>query len=217
MRITNSMMRNNSLWSINKNEELMNKYETQLSTGKKIQKPSDDPVVAVRALKFRTNIKEIAQYKTNAEDASSWLGVNEQAMNNTISMLKRSRDLCVQGASDTLTTADRESITAELTQLKDQIMNEGNVNYAGRHIFTGYKTDQPLSFIKNTSVSYDITAHLAKTDVEKMSKAIGTGIQDIDRMRLPYSDVQETSVPSLLMDATPTPPLPPTVTAFVIT
>lgn len=200
MRITNSMMRNNSLWSINKNEEMMNKYETQLSSGKKIQKPSDDPVVAVRALKFRANIKEITQYKTNSEDATSWLSVNEQAMVNTISMLKRSRDLCVQGASDTFTTGDRESMVTEIEQLKAQIMNEGNVNYAGRHIFTGFKTDIPLAFTKNTTVSYNITESLEKKDIEKMAKVVEVTagqyeIQDINRLRLAYSNLSATPVP----------------------
>lgn len=197
-------MRNNSLWSINKNEELMNKYENQLSTGKKIQRPSDDPVVAVRALKFRANLKEITQYKTNAEDATSWLSVNEQAMDNSISMLKRARDLCVQGASDTLTTVDRESIVTELEQLKAQIMNEGNVNYAGRHIFTGFKTDVPLAFTKDSTNNYDITSHLAKTDVEKMPKVIGTQIQDVYRMRLPYSGIGPATVPSTIAGLTVT-------------
>lgn len=204
MRITNSMMRNNALWSINKNEELLNKYDTQVSTGKKIQRPSEDPIVAVRALKFRANLNEIAQFKTNAQDATSWLNVSEQAISNSVDMLKRARELCVQGASDLYETSDRESIVSELEQLKSQIMNEGNVSYAGRYIFSGYKTDTPLSFTEDTAVSYDITDHLSSDNVEKMQKAIGSQIKDVYRMRLPYSDVDETATPSTIAGFTVT-------------
>lgn len=189
MRITNSMMRHNTLWSINRNESLMNKYETQLSTGKKIQKPSDNPIVAVRALKLRANVKEIGQYKTNSEDAISWLSVNEQAISNSIDLLKRARELCVQGSSDIFATSDRASIVEELEQLKTQLLNEGNVNYAGRHIFTGFKTDQPLVFTEAKSINYEIGENFEKSDIETVEKVIGTDIKTVNRIRLGYSNV----------------------------
>lgn len=196
MRITNSMMRTNSLWSINKNEELMNTYETQLSTGKKIQKPSDNPIVAVRALKFRTNVKEISQYKTNSEDAVSWLSVSEQSMDNSINLMKRARDLCVQGSSDIFSASDRNSIVAELDQLKSQLLNEANVNYAGRYIFSGFKTDKPVALTKAQSAdNYVITEHMDAQNIEKTSKVVETTtpgvfeIRDVYRLRLGYSDI----------------------------
>jgi flagellar hook-associated protein 3 FlgL len=189
-------MRSNSLWNINRNEELMSKYETQLSTGKKIQKPSDDPIVAVRALKFRTNVKEIAQYKTNSEDATSWLGVTEQALANTTKLLKRARDLCVQGSSDIFSTNDRNTIIAELNELKAQFVNEANVNYAGRYIFSGFKTDQPVTFTKTqNTVNYAITESIDAKNIEKFSTVVESGtpgkyvINDAYRVRLGYGDI----------------------------
>jgi Flagellin and related hook-associated proteins len=62
MRITTRMMTNNMLSNINKNKINMSKLEEQYSTGKKIQRPSDDPIIAVRALKLRTSITELDQY-----------------------------------------------------------------------------------------------------------------------------------------------------------
>ena len=62
MRITNKMMTNNALYNINNNKNLLSNLEQQYSSGKKITKPSDDPIVAVRALKFRTNLAELNQY-----------------------------------------------------------------------------------------------------------------------------------------------------------
>ena len=132
MRITNTMVTNNILLSVNKNRATMAEYEQQLATGKRIQKPSDDPIIAARALKFRTNISEISQYTTNANDAISWINVTEQAVTNTTTVMQRIHELAVQGSSGTLTAKNREGIISEVEQLREQIVNEGNVSYAGR-------------------------------------------------------------------------------------
>ena len=64
MRVTNTMMRNNSMLNMQKNKVAYNKYLTQFNTQKKIQRPSDDPTIAARALKYRTTLAEIDQYLT---------------------------------------------------------------------------------------------------------------------------------------------------------
>lgn len=192
MRITNSMIRNNTLWSLNKSEELLNTYNTQVSTGKKIQKPSEDPIVAVRALKFRSNISEIKQYKTNSEDADSWLGVTEQAISNSTDLLERARALCVQGSSDTYSVEDRDSIISELEQIKSQLLNEGNVNYAGRYVFSGYKTDTPMVYTSDSNVPYEITQALTDEDMETVERLSNNNITDVNRIRLGYSDLKTT-------------------------
>lgn len=211
MRITNSMMRSNALWNINRNQILLNKYEMQLS-GKKIQKPSDDPIIAVRALKFRSTLKEIEQYKTNSEDAISWIGVTEQAIKNTISLLKRARELANQGASGTYSVEDKEKMTAELEQIKIQLMNEGNVNYAGRYVFSGFKTDKPLVYVEDKpSTEYEITETFNSKSIETVQRVIddpdpdkGINIYDISRIRLGYSDIDEATTPSTIAGLTVT-------------
>ena len=64
MRVTNTMMRNNSMLNMQKNKVAYNKYLTQYNTQKKIQRPSDDPTIAARALKYRTTLAEIDQYRS---------------------------------------------------------------------------------------------------------------------------------------------------------
>ena len=72
MRMTNKIMQNNSLYNINNNKVLQDKLSTQMSTQKKITRPSDDPVVALRALRLRTSVSELTQYyEKNAPDAES--------------------------------------------------------------------------------------------------------------------------------------------------
>ena len=64
MRMTNKIMQNNTLTNINNVKTLEDYYNTQLATGKKIVKPSDDPVIAIRALRLRTNVTETTQFYT---------------------------------------------------------------------------------------------------------------------------------------------------------
>ena len=62
MRITNKIIQNNSITNINRSKELENKLNTMMSTEKKITKPSDDPVIAIRALRLHTNLAKVTQY-----------------------------------------------------------------------------------------------------------------------------------------------------------
>ena len=80
MRITNKIMQNNNLTNINNNKIMQDKLSTMMSTGKKINRPSDDPVIAIRALRLRSNVTEVTQYfGKNIPDAESWLDVTEGA------------------------------------------------------------------------------------------------------------------------------------------
>lgn len=166
MRITNQMMTNSMLSHINQNKVNMSTLENQYSTGKKILKPSDDPIVAVRALKLRSNLTELSQYlEKNIPDAESWMDVSESALDNVNSILTQMNKYCVQGSSDTLTADDRTNILQNLIQLKEQIYQEGNSQYAGRYVFTGFKTDTPLIYTSDTTYQKDITLTADSTNV----------------------------------------------------
>jgi flagellar hook-associated protein 3 FlgL len=196
MRITNGMVTNNILLSLNRNKFALSTYEQQLATGKKIQKPSDDPIVAVRALKFRSNVREVEQYKSNAKDAVSWMNITSNSITNVLEIVKKVRGLCVQGSSDTFNIDQRKSMISSLEQLKEQLTNEGNVDYAGRHVFTGYKTDKPLTYTEGNNEKYKITQKFSTDDMEKVKKIIDKGsdtnpkIIEVDRIRLGYSQVK---------------------------
>lgn len=181
------MVTNNILLSLNKNRKAMSDYETQLSTGKKIQKPSDDPIIAARTLKFRTNISEISQYKTNAEDAINWIDTTEKAVSNTMAIMQRMRELSVQGGSDVLSSKNKEGILEEIGQLSEQLVTEGNISYAGRYMFSGYKTDMPLYYEEDSTDSFEITETFASDQVETVSRAFNNNVNEVSRIRLGYS------------------------------
>ena len=82
-------MQNNSLSNINTNKRLQDQLNTQMATEKKINRPSDDPVVAIRALRLRTNVSQITQYyDKNSKDAESWLSVTEDALTTVSSVIE---------------------------------------------------------------------------------------------------------------------------------
>ncbi len=144
MRITNNMLINNMLSNLNTNLDRMSRYQTQLATGKKISLPSDDPIVASRALKLRTDVAEIEQFQRNVDDAISWMEITETTLGQMGEVMHRVRELAVQSANGTATPDDLDKARQEIIQLKTQMTHMANTTYAGRYIFSGYKTDKPL-------------------------------------------------------------------------
>lgn len=217
MRITNNMMLKTTMSNIYGNKENVNTLNNQMSSQKKISRPSEDPVVAIRALRLRGNLSEINQYyEKNIPDAEAWLDVTETALKNMESILKDVRTQCTYGATGTLTVDDRDAILKSLTQLREQLYAEGNTDYAGRTVFTGFRTNCNLTFdTDEKDTSYDITQSFTELDIEKEHRyykgvaEVPTDAQltnnvepgelertDCDRIRLAYGSVKidETSV-----------------------
>ena len=147
MRITNKIIQNNSLNNINTNKNLQDKLSTMISSEKKISRPSDDPIVALRSLRLRTSVTQTSQYlEKNAADAESWLKVTEDSINTLSDIISDIRKQYVKGSSDTLTPSDRAIIVEDLKALAAEVYNTGNADFAGRSVFTGYRTESSLTF-----------------------------------------------------------------------
>lgn len=176
MRITNSMITGNTKTNINSNKVNVDKYNTQMTTQKKISKPSEDPVIAIRSLRLSTNLSHINQYvENNIPDADSWLDVTETALTNMKKILTDIRTQCVKGSSDTLTADDRKTIMNALTSLSEQVYTEGNADYAGRTVFTGYRTSSQLTFGQDeANTKYNIDQKFNYEDLEEKRYYTGT-------------------------------------------
>ena len=148
MRVTQGMIINNNLNGLYSNMNGINKVFAQLSTGKKIQTVSDDPIIAGRALKLRTTVLENGQYQKNVKEANSWMEITEGALDNMEEILKDISTKCAQGANGTLDEEDKNSIKTDIAQLMDEFLKEANVTYSGRYVFSGYKTDEPMILTK---------------------------------------------------------------------
>ena len=181
MRITNKIMQRNNLSNINTNKVYQDKLSTQMSTQKKINRPSDDPVVAIRALRLRSNVTEITQYYSkNIPDAESWLNVTEDALKNLSEVITDMISQCTKGANGDLTTEDRKIILDQIKALGEEVYSTGDADYAGRYVFTGYRTDTPLSFDEETHVNYSITEQIDATVIDMVTKVNTDRLLDIN-------------------------------------
>ncbi len=170
MRITNKIMQRNNLSNINTNKVLEDKLTSQLSSEKKIIRPSDDPVIAIRALRLRSNVTEVTQYYSkNIPDATSWLKVTEDALSSLSSIITSCQNDCTKGANGDLTSSDRNTILEELKAFSSEIYKTGDADYAGRYVFTGYRTDTSLSFQKQTYMRYQLTEQVDRTAIDSVT------------------------------------------------
>lgn len=171
MRITNKIMQRNNLNNINTNKVYQDSLSTQMSTQKKINRASDDPVVAIRALRLRSNVTEVTQYYSkNIPDARSWLEVTESALKNQSQVMTDMISQCTKGANGDLTSEDRGIILDQLQALAKEVYSTANADYAGRYVFTGYRTDTPLSFVKAQEQPYEIKEVLNRNSISTMTK-----------------------------------------------
>lgn len=169
MRITNTMITSNTKSNINSNKLLVDKYNTQMTTQKKISKASENPVIAIRSLRLSTTLSHIDQYvNNNIPDASAWIDVTETALNNMKELLSDIRTQCVKGSTDTYNTGDRETILEALKSLSEQVYAEGNADYAGKTVFTGYRSSSNLTFDKDeVDTAYEIDQSFDFSDLEE--------------------------------------------------
>jgi len=134
------MMISQLMKNLNRNLKRMENHQYQLATGKKIVRPSQDPVGITRSLQARTELSKIEQYIKNVEDAKAWLVEAETALDEINSLIVRAYELTVDAANDSKTPEDRQAIAKEIDQLMKQLLEAANSSYAGRSVFGGYNT-----------------------------------------------------------------------------
>lgn len=216
MRITNSMMTANTKANININKLNADTLNTMTASGQKITRPSDDPVIAIRAMRLNTSLTELEQYHgKNIPDADAWFTDTEAALVQTEDLLANMREKLNQASSQENVTSNVKDILEELKQLKSQFYALGNSDSAGRTVFTGYRTSEMLTFTASDKIKYEITETFKVDDLQETSYISGTkdvtkatdetlaadyeetSIKDNDiyRIRLAYADLED-MVPS---------------------
>ena len=137
IRVSNQWMVNSFLRVLNRNNEELNKTQIQISSGKQIQKPSENPVNNALAMQHKTDIFESGQFTKNIARTTEWLDNTDSALTDTESTLQRVRELAVQGANDTLVQIDRDAIAKEIDQLMQHMVDIANTDIGGEFLFAG--------------------------------------------------------------------------------
>lgn len=199
MRITNAMMTSNTKNNININKLNEDRLNTQIATGQVISRPSEDPVVAIRALRLNTNLSQLTQYyKKNIPDSEAWLNVTETALKQTDQIFTNIKENLTTGASDTNTPTDRQKILESLKGLRAELYSSGNADYAERTVFTDYRTQKSLTFLEtdtDLNENYQIHETFGAGSIETINyvttyTSAETEVKEIpiNRIRLAYDD-----------------------------
>lgn len=150
MRITNNMLGNNLLRNLESAQGRMDSLQNQMSSGYKITRPSDDPVGIENALRTKSTISSVNQWKSNADEALSTMYTEDAILGDMTSLLQRARELTVQGASDTVDASSRKSIALEVDQMAEQLRASANTKIGNKYIFGGTRTNaEPMPDLVN--------------------------------------------------------------------
>jgi len=155
MRVTNLMIFNQSTWHINRQYEEYFKLNEAVSSGKRVNRPSDDPVSMGMILNYRSLSESIEQYKSNIERGVTLLTYTESALADAETVITDAKVLAEQMATGTYNDENRESLSVLAEELYDQLLQIGNLKVTDRYIFSGYKTDTaPFSRDENYNIAY---------------------------------------------------------------
>lgn len=173
MRVTNKTLVNNYLSSLNKSLERQSDLQEKLADEKDIHRPSDNPVKAIRALRFRTSLNSNEQFQQNAQDALSWMETTDGVMSDLSSIMARAKELTVSAISSN-TPESFKAIGAEIDGLIKQAVQLGNTQIGDRYVFAGQMD-------KTQPLKYDSGRFVYLGDNRKISMVVQPGAANPDR------------------------------------
>ncbi|MBY6269462.1 flagellar hook-associated protein FlgL [Parageobacillus thermoglucosidasius] len=166
MRVTQFMLANNMLRNLSNSYERLGKYQEQLVTGKKISRPSDDPVVAMKGIAYREDLARVKQYQRNIGEVHNWIDSADDALDKVGLALQRVQELVVQASTDTATPEDRKKIADEIEQIQKHIVDVANTKVGGKYIFNGADTKNPLFIGYPGEMGFAVNGNQSDVEIE---------------------------------------------------
>ena len=189
MRITAGMSQRHVLADLRRVQERLADAQSRVSSGKQIEKPSDDPLGAERAVRLRGELQTTSAYSTAVDESKSWLDATDSALSSINDIVQTARELTVQAANGATTPAARQSIKVQIDALTEQLKTTLNGAYDGRYIFSGTATDTP---------PYDLTSATPDAyqgDANPVVRQIGPGVSV--QVNVTADDVLSGLIPAL--------------------
>ena len=150
------------LRNLNTSYNKMSKLQEQMNSGSLINRPSDDPVIAVKGMGYRVDLDKIEQYQRNINEANTWIDTTDEALDQVGTSLIRVQELVTQAANDSNTAEDRQKIQVEVDQIQQQLRDLANTKIGENYIFSGTNTNSPL-FLNASSNTMSNGTGLNKT------------------------------------------------------
>ena len=169
MRVTQGMTSRSILQDLDNSRSRLGTIQREISSTKRISKPSDDPFGTGRTLQLSGELEGFKQFKSNVDDGTGWVTATEASLSHITETLQRARELLVQGGNDSNGQVAREGIAAEIEALTEAVKQEANVTYDGRFIFAGTETE---------TRPYELGANDEYAGNEgSIKRVIGTGVE----------------------------------------
>jgi flagellar hook-associated protein 3 FlgL len=166
-RITPAMVTGTTLNDLNASLASLQRTTNELSSGKTIAEPSEDPYGASQVIDLQSQLEGLSSYEANAQDGISWENTASTAMSSISQVAQRVRELLVQGANGTYNQSDLETMALQVEQLEQSVKQDANTQYAGQYIFSGTATTTP-PYEQGANDEY-------KGNAETVSRAVGPG------------------------------------------
>ena len=156
MRISTSMLHERAVTGVLQQQTAQLQLQEQIATGRRVSKPSDDPVASAAAVNLEQAKALNLQWGTNAANAESALALEEQGLGDATRILQDIKTLTIQSGNAALQNSDRASIASEIRGLYDELLGVANrTDGNGSYLFSGYQgSTQPFSESSPGVVSY---------------------------------------------------------------
>jgi flagellar hook-associated protein 3 FlgL len=169
MRVTNKMLSNNFLRDMRTNLNNMNRLQGQMTSGKDIRKPSDDPFKASRIMQMYSDIDANKQYKSNIKDAINWLDTTDTALGQVGNVVGRIQELLVSAGNGAYSANERQAIKDEINQKIGEASQILNTSFDGKYIFGGTDgTSKPVGTEKNIAGNTELICNIKPKVVTKL-------------------------------------------------
>jgi len=136
-RIATNQLVRNSLANLQQTVDKLSDLQDEASSLKRLRKPSDAPADVVSAMSLHADIGRNDQISKNIDDATSWLGTADSALQSVVTQLQKVHDLVIQAQNPAIDDTSRASIATQIDALRTSIIGVANTQYAGRPIFGG--------------------------------------------------------------------------------
>lgn len=166
-RISSNYLIDRGVFNLQQNLLLTSKIQEQISSGKNILNPSDDPIALTQLLRLDSEQADADQFSKNIMDGLSELSTADNAMSRIVEVATRARELAIQASTVTTGSVQLSAIKNEIEVLINQLVQLGNTSFAGRHIFAGFKTDSVPFVQTGSDIDYVGSQSLAGEDYER--------------------------------------------------
>lgn len=177
-RITSQMISSQVLANVNSSEAAMDETANQLSSGKRINQPSDDPYGAGLAVQLNGQLSQLSEYSDNVNDGTAWTQAGLSALSSMTDQLQRAQELVETAANGTENGTDLSAIASELSQLVSGIRSAANSQYDGQYIFSGTSAPTTAPYADDNSYQGG-TGAVTRTVGAGQSVAVNTDISSV--------------------------------------